>query len=283
MLNKPTLPFVEIMVTQACNLSCSGCTNYSDLTYKGYLTWEQGRAEIESWTKRVEIPDFGIIGGEPLINPDIRNWIIGLREILPNSQLRFTTNGLLLAKNLDILDLCHDVGNIVFKITKHVNDKNLESVINLIKSKFDWQLITEHGIDRWRTSNNLRLQINQPDVFVKTFVGNYENMRPHTSDPALAFKICCQQTCPLLYKGKLFKCSTTALLQDVLHRFDNPNYDDWKPYLIYGLESDCSEYDLNDFIDNFGKAHNMCSQCPTTHDKQSHLVHFENVKLKKYA
>ena len=43
---KPVLPFVEIMITQACNISCTGCTNYSDLVHKGYLTWEQGQAEI---------------------------------------------------------------------------------------------------------------------------------------------------------------------------------------------------------------------------------------------
>jgi len=282
-LNKPVLPFVEMMVTQACNLSCAGCTNYSDLAYKGYLTWEQGCKEIEPWLDRVEIRDFGILGGEPLMNPDIRNWITGLRDRLPNSQLRFTTNGLLLEKNLDVLDLCHEVGNVVFKITKHIHSNNLDSVIDNIRSKFAWQPVTEYGIKRWRTTNNLRLQINQPLIFMKTFVGNYETMRPHHSDPEQAFDVCCQQTCPLLHKGKLFKCSTTALLKDVLARFDNPNFEEWTTYLNNGIEHNCSDKELNDFVDNFGKAHNMCSQCPTAHDKDSQLIHFENVSFKKYA
>lgn len=283
MLIKPVLPFAEIMVTQACNISCAGCTNYSDLSHKGFLTWAQGCNQILPWVDRVRITDFGLIGGEPLLNPEIRQWIAGTRQLLPNAQIRFTTNGILLKKNLDILDLCQDTGNIVFKITKHINDTNLENLIQVIFSKFKWTPVTEFGIHRWRTKNNLRLQINTPNIFVKTFIGNYENMRPHNSDPAAAFEICCQQNCPLLYQGKLYKCSTTALLPDVLKRFDNPNYTEWQTYLNTGLSPDCSSTDLDAFIQNFGKPHSMCSQCPTKENIDSHLVHFDNVSFKKYA
>lgn len=33
---KPLLSFLKTMVTQACNLSCQGCTNYSDLPVKAF-------------------------------------------------------------------------------------------------------------------------------------------------------------------------------------------------------------------------------------------------------
>jgi organic radical activating enzyme len=283
MSTKLVLPFAEVMLTQACNIACVGCTNYSDLSHKGWLSWHDGMKQLLPWLDRIDIPDFGIIGGEPLLNPEVRQWIKGLRNLLPDTQLRFSTNGLLLAKNLDVIDLCHDVGNVVFKITKHINDNNLDNVIDKIKSKFDWEPVTQYGINRWRTSNNLRLQINQPTMFIKTFVGNYENMRPHHSNPSEAFSICCQQTCPLLYKGKLFKCSTTALLEDVLIRFNNPNYKEWKTYLNYGLGPDCNDNELINFVNNFGKSHSMCSQCPTSNNKESQLIHFENVSFKKYA
>lgn len=283
MLSKPILPFAEIMVTQACNISCAGCTNYSDLPHKGFLTWNEGREQILPWLDRVSIPDFGIIGGEPLLNPDIKQWIVGIRKLLPSAQIRFTTNGLLLEKHLDILDLCSDVGNVVFKITKHLDDTKLDKLIQIIFDKFNWEPVIEFGINRWRTNNDLRLQINSPAVFVKTFVGEYRNMKPHNSDPDEAFKICCQKTCPLIYQGKLYKCSTTALLEDVLSRFDQPNLTEWEKYLHKGLSPDCSESDLNNFIQNFGQPHSMCSQCPTEQDTESHLVHFNNVSFKKYA
>jgi hypothetical protein len=283
MSDKLVLPFVEIMVTQACNLSCVGCTNYSDIAHKGFLTWNKGQDQIIPWLDRVLIPDFGIIGGEPLLNNDIRQWIIGIRKLMPNTQIRFTTNGLLLGKNFDILDLCYDIGNMVFKITRHVTDKKLDNLIEKIFNKFNWDPIIEYGINRWRTDNNLRLQINTPTTFIKTFVGDYKSMRPHHSDPTEAFNICCQQTCPLIYQGKLYKCSTTALLEDTLARFNYPNKEDWEKYLQNGLNVDCTDIELTAFIKNFGKPHSMCAQCPAEKDVNSHLIHFDNVSFKKYA
>lgn len=283
MSNKLTLPFVEIMITQVCNLSCSGCTNYSDLSHNGYLSWADGKAEIEPWLERLDIPDFGIMGGEPLMNPEVRQWLIGIRELMPNSQIRFTTNGLLLSKNLDIIELCHDIGNVVFKITKHLESRKIDSMIDYVKSKYDWETVTEFGITRYKTSNNLRFQLNEPKTFLKTFSGDYENMMPHNSDPLAAFDVCCQKTCPLLYQGKLYKCSTTGLLQDTMQRFKNPNRDAWAPYITDGLEYDCDERDLKQFVDNFGKPNKTCGQCPTRADTQAHLVHFNNVSKKKHV
>lgn len=280
-MTKPILPFVEMMVTQACNLSCHGCTNYSDLAHNGYLSWNEGKQQISDWLVRVDIPDFGILGGEPLMNPQIRQWIIGLRNLMPHSQIRFTTNGLLLNKNLDVIDLLHEVGNCVFKVAVHKNDSELEQVINYIKQKFNWEAVVEHGIHRYRTDNNLRFHLKRPDIFYKTYQGTYQNMYPHDSNPQDAFGICCQQTCPLLYKGKIYKCSTQGLLQDTLDIVGNPNMDQWNPYLIDGLSADCTDKELNAFLQNFGKAHSICRMCPTKADTLSTINHLQNVSTKK--
>ena len=92
---KQVLPFLETMITQTCQLSCLGCTNYSDLRHSGYIKWKDGKRDLEQWLERIDIPDFGIMGGEPLINPEVIQWLIGVRELMPDSQIRFTTNGLL--------------------------------------------------------------------------------------------------------------------------------------------------------------------------------------------
>ena len=103
MTNKILLPFLEIMPTQVCNLSCDGCSNYSDIVQKGYLSWKEGKSQIEPWLDILDIPDFGIIGGEPLLVPDIIEWIYGVRDLMPTSQIRFTTNGINLSKHPDLL------------------------------------------------------------------------------------------------------------------------------------------------------------------------------------
>lgn len=280
-MTKPTLPFVEIMPIQSCNLSCRGCSNYSDLKHQGYLTWEQGREQILPWLERVDIPDIGIVGGEPLMNPELDQWILGIRKLLPNSQIRFNTNGLLLHKYPDLIRLFEQVGNAVFKITVHVTDPELEQHIEKIYSMYDWEPVTEFGVDRYKTKNNLRFHVKRPDVFYQAHRNDYANMMPHHSDPAEAFKICYQQTCPLLFDGRIYKCSSNGLLQQTLQRFNWPNQEQWKPYLNNGIGPDCTDQELNDFIGSFGKPQYMCGMCPTTADATSRLIHFDHVKRKK--
>jgi len=281
MTNKPILPFVETMVTQVCNLSCYGCTNYSDLPHRGYVSWQEGRRQIESWLDRVDILDFGILGGEPLVNPEIEDWILGLRKLMPDTQIRFTTNGLLLKKKPHIVKLLHDVGNVVFKISDHQIDTELESTIDKILNEHAWEEVTEFGIVRWKTSNNFRFYTKKQEIFWKTHRGNFSDMLPHHSNPNDAFEVCCQKTCPLLYQGKIYKCSSNGLLVDTLQRFNNPNYSEWEQYIDRGIAPDCSETDLQCFLNNFGKPAKICGMCPTKDHIDSKILHLQNVKLKK--
>ncbi len=272
------LPFVETMITQVCNLSCVGCTNYSDLKHSGYVSWHEGKKQIQSWLKILEFNDFGIMGGEPLINPEVRDWLIGVRELLPNSQIRFTTNGELLHKNLDIVELAHNLGNVVFKITVHRHSDVIENTIQSIFKKFAWEPVVEFGINRFRTTKNFRFQINKPESFIKTYKNNYEDMLPHDSDPCKAFALCVQQKCPLLYNGRIYKCSSAGLLENTLEKFGWPNKHKWIKYINRGISPDDSEYEIQQFINNFGKAESICGQCP---DKKSLFInHYKSVTVK---
>lgn len=268
------------MITQACNLSCLGCTNYSDLKHQGYVGWAQGREWLQQWLTRIDITDFGIMGGEPLINPECKEWLVGVRQLMPSSQIRFITNGLLLDRNWDLVSLMHDLGNVLFKITVHVQDQRIESIIQRIFDLYEWEPINEYGIDRWRTSNNFRFQVKRPTQFVKTYRNDYANMAPWKSNPADAFKVCVQQTCPLLYEGAIYKCSTAGLLKTVLERHGNPNFADWQPFVPEPLQHDCTQQDLLEFLNNFGRPNAICGQCPDQSMPQSQLSHRDTVKFK---
>lgn len=275
----PVLPFVEIMITQSCNLSCQGCTNYSDLRHQGYLSWRQGQEWFRSWQRRVDLPDIGVMGGEPLINPEWREWLQGLRDMFPCSQLRFTTNGLLLYRHPDILDFLDLIGNVVFKITVHFDHQDLEAAIKDLQSQRMWHAVIEHGIHRWSNNRGVRLQINRPRHFVRPFRNNYENMAPWQSDPEAAFNKCVQQTCPLMYKGRIYKCSTSALLRDTLERFDRPNWQAWQPFMVNGIGPDDDANQISAFVSSFGQAEAICAQCPD--HSASQLDHWHTVSLKR--
>lgn len=274
------LPFLETMITQTCNISCLGCTNYSDLKHSGYVSWSDGKKDIEQWLQRINIEEFGIIGGEPLVNPEWQQWVVGLRSLMPLSQLRFTTNGLLLHKYPDIIDLMESVGNIVFKITVHLNDLELENNIERIFKSRNWKSVTEYGIKRFIGDNKVRLQINRPDQFLMSYQGTYRDMKPWHSNPVDAFKICCQKTCPLLFKGKIYKCSTSGLLKETLERFNNPNINEWIKYIPQGISTNDNDLTISEFCNNFNQSHAICGQCPSDVNKGS-INHLSNVFNKK--
>lgn len=280
-MTKPILPFVETMITQVCNLSCVGCTNYSDLQHKGYVPWSDGRLQLESWLERISMPDFGIMGGEPLINPEVSNWIYGIRELMPDTQIRFTTNGILLDKTFDVVYQLAEVGNSIFKISVHEQTVELEAIIEYIFNMFAWEPVTEFGITRYRTKNNFRFQINRPTQFLKTYRNDYYNMLPYDNNSKDAFNICCQQLCPLMHDGRIYKCSTSGLLAETLERFNNPNSSQWEQYLQTGIGPDCTDIELTEFLENFGKPAKVCSMCPTSADLKSKIIHLENVTRKK--
>ena len=68
---------------------------------------------------------------EPLSIRNISQWITGVRDLMPNAQIRFTTNGLLLDKKFEVVEQLHSIGNSIFKISIHQNNKKkLNSYFN---------------------------------------------------------------------------------------------------------------------------------------------------------
>jgi hypothetical protein len=178
------------------------------------------------------------------------------------------------------LDLLDTLGNSVLKISQHVNDSILTNAIEQIFSSRDWKPIHEYGIDRWVCSSGLRFQIARPKHFIKTFRGDYASAMPHDSDPDQSFSICVQKKCPLLVNGKIWKCGTTALTPSMLKRFNWPNRNHWDPFITAGLESTCNDKELSMFINNFGKPHFLCKQCPSNSDIDSLIDHTSTVGFK---
>ncbi len=280
---KPTLPFLETMVTYACNLSCTGCTNYSDYNMKGNVNWADSKRWIENWLDIFDIPDFGLIGGEPMISPEIKEWIYGCRELMPDSQIRFTTNAVNFLQNTQVLDWCAEIGNCVFKFSIHEDASYAKQSIEYVFSKYKWKPVTEYGINRWVGPNGIKFQINSPTTYVKTYKGSYGNMQPHNSNPKDAFDICVQKTCPLLYNGDIYKCSSVALLNRVLNDWKQPIDNSWHPYTTdyQPLTLSSTTEEINQFLENFGNPNQICQMCPTKNDNQSIIDHKTNVLSKK--
>jgi hypothetical protein len=66
----------------------------------------------------------------------------------------------------------------------------------------------------------------------------------------------------------------------MLNKQKNAHMDLWKNYITDGLPLHCSAQELEQFINNFGKPHSICRQCPSEHDLDSIIDHRKRVEYK---
>ena len=92
------LPYLEFHVTDQCNLNCSACEHYSGLVHEPHFPEFDDFGKDMGQLKRL-IGDIGVIrilGGEPLMNPEVYRYIACAREYYPKAQISVVTNALLL-------------------------------------------------------------------------------------------------------------------------------------------------------------------------------------------
>lgn len=101
----PYLSYLEFHVADHCNLNCKYCTHYSPLVEQPVFT-DYERFESDLRQLRKLIADIGVIrilGGEPLLNPELGKYIELARELYPASVITVVTNGLLIDRLDDAL------------------------------------------------------------------------------------------------------------------------------------------------------------------------------------
>lgn len=95
---KPRLDYLEVEISNCCNLNCKGCSEFSNLVCEDtQVDFDGVRRDLE------KLKDFfwgvgkiRLLGGEPLTNPDFPSFVEMARHLYPDCDLRIVTNGLLI-------------------------------------------------------------------------------------------------------------------------------------------------------------------------------------------
>lgn len=88
---------IDYHVTDHCNLNCAGCNQFGTLAKPWYVSLEKVRRDWELVReKNIQIGRIHVLGGEPLLHPELDKILILLRELFPNIGLVVYTNGILL-------------------------------------------------------------------------------------------------------------------------------------------------------------------------------------------
>lgn len=243
------------MVAYSCNIACKGCISLSDFPRDGVAPLEDIKSWIDHWCDLIEPDILTIFGGEPCLHPDLLAICAHVRSAWPNSTIRLITNGYFLHK----FDSAKWFDFAPFEMQVSVHRKDHEKHINMfmgkiLKHRSDWK-VTRHGGDQHKqmewTSGDVSIYKSIFKDFIVPYDLKQDKITPYSSDPTEAHKICGSPNTPILYKGKLYKCPPVANIMDITG-------ENFMNYVA------CENEDtLTEFVNNIGKPHGVCAQCPS--------------------
>src|SRR3954453_7179484 len=96
MRQKVRLFGVEYNLTEHCNLSCYHCDHASPLMARKFASLADYERDIHAMSEAVHVQEFRLVGGEPLLHPQLLEFIRIARDAGIGDAIKIYTNGMLL-------------------------------------------------------------------------------------------------------------------------------------------------------------------------------------------
>ena len=230
------LLYLETHVADTCNLKCRGCMHFSNIAihpnYPDLQEFERDFSRLSELFSNIFI--IRLMGGEPLLNPKLHDYIKIARQYFPAAELRIVTNGLLIPKQPDdlweVMRKCHAAMDI--SPYPPTMEKIEELIAKLDKEGIPYGTIAEE-LQNFRKS--LTLSPNH----------NLEK----------AVRLCGSAHCRFLRNGKIAKCPLPLLIEDFNHEY-GCTIESKDIYDIYAEQSGAA---LKEKLEQYA---DMCRYCP---------------------
>lgn len=277
-MKKRQLDFCEFYITNVCNLTCTNCNRFNNYNVKGRVEFDYDL--YKPWADKVEFGHIGIIGGEPLLHPNLKSWVEGIHALWPNSPILVTSNGTQVNKHPDLFDLLRK-NNATLEISFHeqkVDDyiwKEIEKFkrhgTNWTESHGEYHMKDRDGNEisiptyTLTCDEGFRFEFTDAHVFQRIQIKEWIDGNPihYDVDPKQAHYVCGMKNSHTFYEGKLYKCGFIPSVKNFLQQF---GYNEWDKVYQYTPHTD-----VNDFDTRLKCPEDVCSVCP------DHYV-FDNVK-----
>jgi organic radical activating enzyme len=221
---------LEFYITNVCNLTCSGCNRYNNYNFKGAQNWNDYSDNLAKWAEKIEVAHSVILGGEPLLNATITQWIPGLRSLWPKWGVQIQSNGTRIDQVPGLYDAIDRIAWI--GVSAHSTD-DLDELFRRIRRFLKGSIIESSDPShptgsnyQFCDSNNRKVNVWVHDHFVQSNIIEQPNGRfgLYDSDPAAAHANCTFAKFKNYHwiRGKIYKCGPAALMPefDQQHKFD---------------------------------------------------------------
>jgi len=122
-LPKPfNLHFIEIHLTEHCNLNCAGCYHFSNIAEEEFVnisSFEKDLRQLSKLTNK-NVNEIRLFGGEPLLHPEVIRLIDLTRKYFnTTTRVSLITNGILLSKQPPEFWKCASRNGLVISISHY--------------------------------------------------------------------------------------------------------------------------------------------------------------------
>jgi hypothetical protein len=233
---------VEFYITNVCNLTCENCNRYNNHKFAGWQRWSDYADVYQQWSEYVNLKNIVIMGGEPLLNPTITDWITGLTDVF-KCGIQVLTNGTRLNNVPGLYDALAQTrsrggpitGNIQISLhnTNHFDElkQNIKSFLSTIREEYGTAIGVIPKNDPWgkmyysvRDVNDVLVNVHLANDFHTAAIQPTPDGRftLHNSDPVIAHEKCgfAQYKCYHFIRGKLYKCGPVALMPEFDEQFN---------------------------------------------------------------
>ena len=197
---KPVLYHFEIHITDHCNLNCKGCAHFSNLckpTFADIADFETDMRAMADTFSAVE--QIYLLGGEPLLHPDVNAFVRVSREVFPKTRISLMTNATLVTRMATDFWKALAESDVILLCDSYPIGLPVEEIDRLGR---------EHGVTvEWTIAR---------EEFFKIPI---DPAGGH--DPAVSFAKCKgYNNCPIVRDGKLFPCAYAAFADVFRERFE---------------------------------------------------------------
>lgn len=200
---KKALSF-EVGITEHCNLNCKGCSHFSPISPKYNMPLDLYRRDLRQLSKifHGKAKRIHVMGGEPLLHPQLNEILAETRKCFPTAKIRLVTNGKKYkGLKADFWEVCHQ-NNIIISPTKYPYDINYD----------DFKRVSKANHVKYKYMSGLK-QIKKMKKYPFDLTGG------QSADES--FQLCKQAyQCITLKDGRLYPCSTAAYADIFNRHFD---------------------------------------------------------------
>lgn len=194
----------EVALAEHCNLRCAGCDHFSPIAEPEFADIKEFERDFSRLSELFngQAQEIHLLGGEPLLNPDIVLFLQVARKSFPQAIIDITTNGLLLKQmSEEFWTVCRD-NKIVIRPTKYPVNLDYDALETLA---------AEHNVEYQYFGNT--------NTTIKT-LNKYPLDINGLQDARRSFRLCHRaNNCIYLQHGRLYTCTVAPTIRHLNKKF----------------------------------------------------------------